>query len=73
MAQYHLHDRTQERDLPAGAYDVGLTISDAIFSADGRLAYQDHEFSGLWGDIVLVNGRPGPPWRSSDASTASAS
>jgi FtsP/CotA-like multicopper oxidase with cupredoxin domain len=59
-AQYHLHDRDQERDLPAGAYDVPVTITDAIFSADGRLVYEDNEFSGLWGDVVLVNGRPWP-------------
>ena len=59
-AQYHLHDRSQEQDLPAGDYDVGLTISDAILGADGRLVYEDHDFSGLWGDVILVNGRPWP-------------
>jgi FtsP/CotA-like multicopper oxidase with cupredoxin domain len=59
-AQYHLHDSYQERDLPKGAYDVGLTISDAMFAADGKLAYHDHEFSGLWGDVILVNGQPWP-------------
>ena len=25
-----------------------------------RLAYDDHEFSGLWGDVILVNGQPWP-------------
>jgi FtsP/CotA-like multicopper oxidase with cupredoxin domain len=59
-AQYHLHDRVHERDLPAGAYDVGVTISDAMFSADGKLAWDDHENSGLWGDVILVNGQPWP-------------
>ncbi len=59
-AQYHLHDKVQERDLPLGAYDIGVTLSDAMFAADGRLAYDDHDFSGLWGDVILVNGRPWP-------------
>jgi FtsP/CotA-like multicopper oxidase with cupredoxin domain len=59
-AQYHLHDKVQERDLPAGAYDVPVTISDAMFSSDGKLAYDDHDFSGLWGDVILVNGQPWP-------------
>ena len=59
-AQYHLHDRVQERDLPKGAHDVALTIHDAMFSADGKLAYHDNEFSGLWGDVILVNGQPWP-------------
>ena len=59
-AQYHLHDAVQERDLPKGAYDVGLTIHDAMFSADGKLAYHDNQFSGLWGDVILVNGQPWP-------------
>ena len=59
-AQYHLHDRVQERDLPKGVHDVALTIHDAMFSADGKLAYHDNEFSGLWGDVILVNGQPWP-------------
>jgi FtsP/CotA-like multicopper oxidase with cupredoxin domain len=59
-AQYHLHDRVQERNVPKGAYDVPLTITDAIFASDGKLAYDDNEFSGLWGDVILVNGRPWP-------------
>jgi FtsP/CotA-like multicopper oxidase with cupredoxin domain len=59
-AQYHLHDRVQERDLPAGAYDVGLTITDAMFGADGKLAWDDRDSSGLWGDVILVNGQPWP-------------
>ena len=59
-AQYHLHDRVQERDLPKGVHDVGITIHDAMFSADGKLAYHDNQFSGLWGDVILVNGQPWP-------------
>ncbi len=59
-AQYHLHDRVQERDLPKGAYDIGLTITDAMFAADGTLAWDEHDHSGLWGDVILVNGQPWP-------------
>ena len=28
--------------------------------ADGQLAYDDRTHSGLWGDVILVNGRPWP-------------
>ena len=59
-AQYHLHDRVQERDLPKGVHDVGITIADAMFSADGTLAWDENDHSGLWGDVILVNGRPWP-------------
>ena len=41
-------------------YDVALTISDAMFAADGSLGYDDNSDSGLWGDVILVNGRPWP-------------
>ena len=51
------HDRAQ---LPQGEFDVPLMISDAMFKADGSLAYNDNGQKGLWGDIVLVNGVPWP-------------
>ena len=60
VAQYHLHDAAELDLLPQGRYDVPLTISDAMFAADGTLAYQDRNFSGLWGDVILVNGVPWP-------------
>ena len=63
LAQYHLHDRTERELLPQGAYDVPLTVTDAIFNADGTLAYRDNSHSGLWGDVVLVNGRAWPTMR----------
>ena len=59
-AQYHLTDAAERELLPQGVYDVPLTISDAMFAADGSLAYDDNSHSGLWGDIILVNGRPWP-------------
>ena len=58
-AQYHLHDDFERGQLPQGEFDVPLTLSDAMFAADGRLAVDDRH-SGLWGDVILVNGRPWP-------------
>ena len=59
-AQYHITDKAERALLPQGVYDVPLTISDAMFAADGSLAYDDNSHSGLWGDVILVNGRPWP-------------
>ena len=50
-----------------------VVLSDVMFAADGTLAFDDHDHSGLWGDVVLVNGVPWPTMRSSGASTASGS
>ncbi|HEX2175210.1 MAG TPA: multicopper oxidase domain-containing protein [Nocardioidaceae bacterium] len=60
FAQYHLHDRAETELLPQGEFDVPLTVADAMFAADGSLAYDDNSTSGLWGDVILVNGRPWP-------------
>ena len=59
-AQYHLHDPAELDLLPQGEYDVPLTVGDAMFTADGSLAYDDNSESGLWGDVILVNGQPWP-------------
>ena len=59
-AQYHLIDGTERALLPQGVYDVPVTITDAMFAANGSLAYDDNSHSGLWGDVILVNGRPWP-------------
>ncbi|WP_306233776.1 multicopper oxidase family protein [Agrococcus beijingensis] len=59
-AQYHIHDPQERQLLPQGAFDVAMTVSDAIFAANGTLAYDDREQSGLWGDVMLVNGKPWP-------------
>ena len=58
-AQYHLHDRAEQELLPQGEFDVPLMVADALFSANGSLTIGDDE-SGLWGDVILVNGRPWP-------------
>jgi FtsP/CotA-like multicopper oxidase with cupredoxin domain len=59
-AHYHLHDEAERELLPQGAFDVPLTISDAMFDRSGNLAYDDNSHSGMWGDVVLVNGVPWP-------------
>lgn len=59
-AQYHMHDPVERKLLPQGAFDVPVTISDAMFAEDGSLGYDDNDHSGLWGDVILVNGRPWP-------------
>jgi FtsP/CotA-like multicopper oxidase with cupredoxin domain len=60
VAQYHLHDPVERALLPQGAFDVPLIINDMMLAANGTLTYDDHSQSGLWGDIILVNGRPWP-------------
>jgi FtsP/CotA-like multicopper oxidase with cupredoxin domain len=66
-SQYHLHD-PQERGLlptyrpnsPGAEFDVGLIVSDMAFQANGAQLFDDRSHSGLWGDVILVNGRPWP-------------
>jgi FtsP/CotA-like multicopper oxidase with cupredoxin domain len=58
-AQYHMHDRAEQELLPQGEFDVPLIIGDAAFNATGQLTMGTDE-SGLWGDVILVNGRPWP-------------
>ena len=58
--QFQVHDEAQRALLPQGRFDVGLTLGDLMFNRDGSLAFDDKEHSGLWGDVVLVNGVPWP-------------
>lgn len=46
--------------LPRGEFDVSLQLSDAMFQADGGLYASLVNTKGLWGDVLLVNGRPWP-------------
>jgi len=60
-AQYQLFDPQEEAlDIPQGMYDVPLIIGDAMFKNDGSLLFTLEDESGLWGDVILVNGRPWP-------------
>jgi FtsP/CotA-like multicopper oxidase with cupredoxin domain len=60
-AQYHLYDPL-ERSLPIphGEFDVPLIVSDAMFQPSGELLIDNHDQSGMYGDVILVNGRPWP-------------
>ena len=58
-AQYHMHDRAERELLPQGEFDVPVTVADALFDANGALTIGENQ-SGLWGDVILVNGRPWP-------------
>jgi spore coat protein A, manganese oxidase len=60
FAQYQMHDRAEMDLLPQGEFDVPLTVVDMMFRADAKLAYDDHTHSGLWGDVVTVNGKAWP-------------
>ena len=58
---YRLHDPV-ERSLPIphGRYDVALVVTDAMFTSDGELLWDDNDHDGVFGDVILVNGRPWP-------------
>jgi FtsP/CotA-like multicopper oxidase with cupredoxin domain len=62
-AQYHMHDKAEMDLLPQGEFDVPLTVVDAMFDAGGQLAYDDNSHSGLWGDVITVNGSAWPVMR----------
>jgi FtsP/CotA-like multicopper oxidase with cupredoxin domain len=59
-AQYHIQTPWEKENLPQGRYDVPLTVTDAMFARDGKLAYMDRDHSGLFGDVILVNAVPWP-------------
>jgi FtsP/CotA-like multicopper oxidase with cupredoxin domain len=60
-AQYHVSDDIEQAlPLPRGRYDVPLIISDVMFARDGSLMWDDDDRNSLFGDVILVNGRPWP-------------
>jgi len=64
-AMYILHDRqevglVEQGMLPGGEYDVPLIIKDAMFTSSGQLIFDDNSQSSLFGDVILVNGKPWP-------------
>jgi spore coat protein A, manganese oxidase len=63
FAQYHMHDEAELDLLPQGEFDVPLVVVDAMFGTDGELAYDDNSTSGLWGDVITVNGVAWPVMR----------
>ena len=44
----------------AQQFDLPLVLADKMFSANGEFRYDDAGHTGLWGDVVLVNGVPWP-------------
>ncbi len=58
---YILHDPVEQSlGVPQGRYDVPLIVRDAMFATDGSLIYDDNSESGVYGDVILVNGVPWP-------------
>ena len=67
LAGFFLQDPSPEdaqkapfNELPRGAYDVPLLVSDIQFNPQGKLYLDDHGHDSLWGNVVLVNGVPWP-------------
>jgi spore coat protein A, manganese oxidase len=64
-AMYILHDDLEQSlPLPRGRYEVPLVLKDAMFTNTGELIFDDNGGanggSGLFGDVILVNGKPWP-------------
>src|SRR3712207_4848457 len=60
-AQYHLVDEVEDGlPIPKGDYDIPLIIGDVAFAAGGALLWDDNSHSGVYGDVILVNGKPWP-------------
>jgi len=58
---YILHDPIEQAlPIPHGDYDVPLVIKDAMFQQNGELIFDDNNQSGMYGDVILVNGKPWP-------------
>jgi spore coat protein A len=60
-AMYILHDEHElSLPIPHGRYDVPLVLRDAMFEDNGALLFDDNDQSGVYGDVILVNGVPWP-------------
>jgi len=58
---YRMHDALEASlPIPQGYYDVPLIVTDAMFDDQGQLLFDDNDQSGVFGDVILVNGRPWP-------------
>jgi FtsP/CotA-like multicopper oxidase with cupredoxin domain len=55
-----LDDLEQSLPIPHGRYDVPLVVQDASLNARGQLRHDDNGHSGIYGDMILVNGKPWP-------------
>ena len=60
-AFYLLSDEVEDAlPIPHGRYDVPVAIRDAMFTKSGQLIFDDRGESSVFGDVILVNGRPWP-------------
>src|SRR3954465_13978922 len=60
-AQYIMHDPIEQAlPIPHGDYDVPLVLKDVMFQDNGDLLIDDNDQSGIYGDVILVNGVPWP-------------
>ena len=60
-AMYLMSDELEDSlPIPKGAFDLPVVISDKMFAANGSLMYDDEGHSGVYGDVMLVNGQPWP-------------
>jgi FtsP/CotA-like multicopper oxidase with cupredoxin domain len=58
---YRMFDPIEQAlPIPHGRYDVPLIVRDVMFDTSGQLLFDDHDHSGVYGDVILVNGRPWP-------------
>lgn len=58
---YVLHDDAETGlGIPQGRYDVPVVVKDVMLDTSGGLIYDDNSESGVFGDVVLVNGVPWP-------------
>ena len=58
---YVMHDPIEgELGIPRGRYDVPFILRDAMFQKNGDLVIDDNGESGIYGDVILVNGKPWP-------------
>ncbi|KAH7385947.1 bilirubin oxidase [Pyrenochaeta sp. MPI-SDFR-AT-0127] len=53
-------DEEQSLGLPAGDFDIPLSLCAKQYSANGSLVYDTNGHTGLWGDVIQVNGQPWP-------------
>lgn len=61
LGQYQLSDELEQSlPIPRDSYDVPLLLGDALFNNDGSLLFSLDDESGLWGDVIQVNGVPWP-------------
>jgi spore coat protein A, manganese oxidase len=60
-AQYIMHDPIERAlPIPHEPYDVPLVLKDVMFHETGELLIDDNNQSGIYGDVILVNGVPWP-------------